>query len=184
MRLSDHSSSESEPEQTFSLVYEELRLIAHRQLNRRRTSDTLDTTALVHEAYMRLSRRTPESWNDDRHFYATAAQAMRQIMVDYARKTRAEKRGGEAHKVTLNESNQPTLIVDSQELEILDLEKALTELGELNPRLAKVVELRFYAGLSIEETANVLSVTTRTIDRDWFKAKAFLYRFIHGSSSS
>ena len=124
--------------------------------------------------------RSPESWNDEIHFFATAAQAMRQILVDYARRARAEKRGGEAHKVTLDESRQPTLVVESQEFEILDLEKALVELGELNQRLARVVELRFFAGLSIEETANVLSITTRTVDRDWFKAKAFLYRAIHG----
>ena len=110
-------------------------------------------------------------------------RAMRQILVDYARRQYAERRGGNSKPTSLSQAERATIMVDAELVEILDLDKALTQLSTLNERLGKVVELRFFSGLSIEETARVLHVTKRTIDRDWFKAKAFLYRAIQGGKS-
>ncbi|MEM8485856.1 MAG: ECF-type sigma factor [Bacteroidota bacterium] len=164
----------------FHIVYDELVVIAQKQLRRYRTGQTIDTVALVHEAYIKLNKHDPDRWNDDAHFFATAARAMRQILVDYARRQYAERRGGHSKPTSLSQAERATIMVDTEIVEILDLDKALTQLSALNERLGKVVELRFFSGLSIEETARVLQVTKRTIDRDWFKAKAFLFRAIQG----
>ncbi len=160
----------------FDIVYNELRNIAQRQLRKYNPGETIDTVALVHEAYIKLNRHDPDRWNDETHYFATAARAMRQILVDYVRRQYAERRGGKSNPLTLSKAERvaTTILVDSDLIDILDLNNALTQLSELNERLAKVVELRFFSGLSIEETARVLQVNKRTIDRDWFKAKAFL----------
>ena len=160
----------------FSLVYDELREMAHRQLLRRRPGRTMNTTALVHEAYLKLFDRAESSWEDRAHFMAVSARAMRHILVDHARRVRAEKRGGGAHRTEL------TTNIGGKDFrfEILDLDDGLQQLAALNPRLSKVVELRFFGGLSVKETAEVLGVTTRTVDRDWYKAKAFLYLHLRG----
>ncbi len=159
-------------DQLFELVYEELRALAHRQLQYRRPGETINTTALVHEAYLKMVDHEQGTWQDRAHFFAVTARAMRHILVDYARMVRAEKRGGQAQRTELRTS---ALKGESLSAEILDLDEALAQLAQLNPRLAEIVELRFFGGLSVEEIAGVLNVSSRTVDRDWYKAKAFLY---------
>jgi RNA polymerase sigma factor (TIGR02999 family) len=162
-------------ERLFPLVYDELRRIAHRQLAAERAAHTLDTTALVHEAYLKLIDQTRVKWADRSHFFAIAAQAMRRILVDYARRYRAEKRGGGAQPVSLNDA---LLIAEERADALLALHEALTELERIDERLSKVVEYRFFGGLSEEETAAVLGVTTRTVRRDWIKARGWLHRVL------
>jgi RNA polymerase sigma factor (TIGR02999 family) len=156
----------------FPLVYEALRRMAHRALQRERASHTLSTTALVHEAYLRLVDQDRASWNDRAHFLAIAATAMRRILVDYARRQKRLKRGGGQQAVTLDDA---ILVADERADTLLALDEALTSLGTLNERLSRVVECRFFAGLTTEETAAALQVTTRTVERDWQKARAWLY---------
>src|SRR5262245_37300781 len=156
----------------FPVVYAELRALAHRQLSHFRPGDTLQTTALVHEAYLKLLGTARPSWHDHRHFFAVASRAMRQISVDYARSQAAQKRGGDAPTLSLDEQLLP--VVDrAHELVLLD--QALTALESLSERSARVVELRFFGGLSVEETAAVMSVSERTVKREWKKARAFLF---------
>ena len=157
------------------LVYDELRAMAHRRLSPGARDVTLDTTALVHEAYVRLFDRSRLDWNDRRHFFSVAAIAMRQIVVDHARRRSADKRGGALQRVDLDSS---CLAVDAQAEEILALNDALSRLSRLDERLARVVELRFFAGLSVEEVAEAMETSERTVKRDWRKARALLYRAI------
>jgi len=157
------------------LVYDELRAMAHRRLSPGARDVTLDTTALVHEAYLRLFDRSRLDWKDRRHFFSVAAIAMRQIIVDHARKRAAAKRGGALQRVDLDSTN---LAVDEQAEEIVALNDALSRLSQLDARLAKVVELRFFAGLSVEEVAEVMETSERTVKRDWRKASALLYQAI------
>ena len=177
--LAEHRDGDkSASERLYDVVYDELREMAHRQLRYRKPGETLNTTGLVHEAYLKMFDRSDSDWKDRAHFFAVTARAMRQILVDYARRTAAEKRGGKAHRTDLHAS----LIRDSDEpLDILDLEEALQQLQELEPRLSQIVECRFYGGLSIEETAEVLGMSSRTVDRDWYKAKSFLYLALDGN---
>jgi RNA polymerase sigma factor (TIGR02999 family) len=151
------------------LVYDELRVIARHRLGIR-SHHTLDTTGLVHEAYLRLCDQTRLRLNDRRHFFAVASIAMRQIVVDYARRRTALKRDGK--RVDLDHVEIP---VAEQAQEILSLHEALERLSQVNPRLARVVELRFFGGLSVEEVAEVIGVDPRTIKRDWRKARALLH---------
>lgn len=160
-------------ERIFPLVYDELHAVARRQLNRRRSGETLNTTALVHEAYLKLVDQTRAEWQDRSHFMAVAAVAMRHILVDYARRRTAHKRGGHEQPVLLDEV---TPSIEARAEEILAIDEALTALAGLNDRLAKLVELRFFGGLTVEETAEVLGVSERTVKREWRKARAFLYR--------
>jgi RNA polymerase sigma factor (TIGR02999 family) len=155
------------------LVYRELRAIAHRQLGAPDRGMTMSTTALVNEAYLKLAGSAERSWNDRTHFLALAAIAMRQILIDRARARVALKRGGGAAHVTLDEG---ALASDDAPEALLALDQALERLSELAPRLARVVELRFYGGLSEQEVADVLGVTTRTVQRDWVKARMLLRR--------
>jgi RNA polymerase sigma factor (TIGR02999 family) len=157
------------------LVYDELRAIAHRRLSPGARELTLDTTALVHEAYVRLFDRSRLDWKDRRHFYSVAAIAMRQIIVDHARTRRAMKRGGRLQRVDLDSTN---LAVDEQSEEILALNEALSRLAQLDERLARIVELRFFGGLSVEEVAKVMDMSERTVKRDWRKARAILFQAI------
>jgi RNA polymerase sigma factor (TIGR02999 family) len=160
----------------FLIVYEELRRIAHRALVRERDSHTLSTTALVHEAYLKLVGQDRASWNDRAHFRAIAATAMRRILVDYARKQKRLKRGGNRLPVTFDDA---MFVADERADTLLALDEALSTLRTLNERLCRVVECRFFAGLTAEETAAALQVTTRTVERDWQKARAWLYTQLH-----
>jgi RNA polymerase sigma factor (TIGR02999 family) len=157
----------------FPLVYDELRRIAHRQLGAERPDHTLDTTALVHEAYLKLVNQTRAQLTDRAHFFAVAARAMRRILVDYARRHRALKRGGAAGPVSFSGA---ALIADERADTLVALDNALTRLAELDARLSDVVECRFFGGLTEEETAEALAVTARTVRRDWVKAKGWLHR--------
>ena len=165
-----------------TLVYDELRAVARRQLRRQRPGQTLDTTALVHEAYFRLVDQTGAAGQDRAHFLSVAGVAMRHILVDAARRRVAKKRGGEDLKISLDElrpgSGQPD--VSCLAVEILDLDEALTSLAARNERLSRLVELRFFAGLTEEETAQTLGITERTVRRDWRKARAFLFHALSG----
>lgn len=155
------------------LVYDELRRTAHFQLACRRAGDTLDTSALVHEAYLKLARPGPVSWNDRAHFFAVAATAMRHIIIDYGLKQKTGKRGGGRPQVSLDEKR---IMPEEQAEELLALDEALTRLAQINVRLSQVVECRFFGGLSVPETAAALGCSARTVNRDWQKAKAWLYR--------
>jgi RNA polymerase sigma factor (TIGR02999 family) len=162
------------PQHLFPLVYDELRALAHRQLGRPRRHGTLGTTALVHEAYLKLAGGAEVSLHDRGHFFALAATAMRQILVDYARRRAAAKRGGPEGRVAMPEIDQPGAITPDRSMELLALHEALAKLEDLEPRLGRVVELRVFGGLSIEEAAKVLDVSEGTVKRDWLKARAFL----------
>lgn len=160
-------------ETLFPLVYDELRRIAHRQLQREWQGHTLDTTALVHEAYLKLVDQTRTDFTDRAHFFAVAANAMRRILVDYARRYLADKRGGAPRRVTLTDD---MLVAEERADTLLAINDALLELSRIDERLSKVVECRFFGGLTEEETAEVLGVTARTVRRDWTKAKGWLHR--------
>lgn len=161
-----------------ALVYDDLRLLARRQLRWRRPDQTLTTTALVHEAYLRLVDQRAASWQDRSHFLSVAALAMRQILVDAARRRAAGKRGGSRIRIALEElavrGEEPA--AEALAVEILALDGAVTTLAALDARLGRLVELRFFAGLTEEETAHVLGTSERTVRRDWRKARAFLLR--------
>ena len=162
-------------ESLLPLVYDELRAMAHRRLSPGARDVTLDTTALVHEAYVRLFDRSQLDWNDRRHFFSVAAIAMRQIIVDHARRRGAEKRGGAMQRVDLDATE---LAVEAQADEIVALNDALSRLSQLDERLGRIVELRFFGGLSVEEVAEVMDMSERTVKRDWRKARALLYQAI------
>lgn len=167
-------------DELYPLVYQDLHGVAHRALLGGRPGDTLNTTSLVHEAYLKLHGASRFEPVDRRHFFAVAARAMRQIIVDHARRRSAEKRGGSHRRVDLDSA---TIAADDSGTSILALEDALRKLSELDERLAKVVELRFFGGLTVEETAEVLDVDPRTVKRDWRKARAVLYVTLEGRAS-
>ena len=152
------------------LVYHELRAIAHRHLARD-PGGTLVTTALVHEVYLKLVDQSTAEWRDRAHFFALASVAMRHLLINRAKAREALKRGGVRRQITLDEES---IAVDDQAASLLDIDDALTRLAELSPRLARVVECRFFGGLSNEETAEALGVTVRTVERDWTKARLLL----------
>lgn len=153
------------------LVYPDLQRIARAHLRRLPSGQTLDTNGLVHEAWMKLVDGARVDWQDRVHFLAVASRAMRQVVVDYARRRRAEKRGGGARALELEESG---LAVSGQAEWLLELDQALERLGARNHRLVRVVECRFFAGLSEEETAEAMGVSLRTAQRDWLHARAWL----------
>lgn len=153
------------------LVYDDLRRIAHRQLGGRRMDQILDTTSLVHESYLKMVDQTRVNWQDRNHFLAISARAMRQVIISYARKRNAAKRGGGEKAITLDEGR---IAIDDQAEWLLALDQALERMGAKNERLARIVECRFFAGLSEEETAAALDVSVRTVQRDWMRAKAWL----------
>ena len=154
-------------------LYEELRLIAHRQLGRRPNGGTLQTTELVHEAYLKVAARASGETPDRAYFLALASLAMRHVLVDRAKARRRLKRQGERTRVTLDEDH--IAVADQAEV-LLELDEALTRLAEVEPRLARVVECRFFGGLSEEEIAVALGITARTVQRDWAKARMLLRR--------
>jgi RNA polymerase sigma-70 factor (ECF subfamily) len=158
------------------LVYEELRRLAHHFMEGQRSNHTLQTTALVNEAYLRLVDQTNPNWQSRAHFFAVAARAMRQILVSYARSNRAKKRGGGGVKIELDEA---AILSPEQSTEIVDLHEALERLETLDSRKAQVVELKFFGGLNYEEIAEVLKIARMTVRRDWEFAKLWLYTELH-----
>lgn len=155
------------------LVYDELRRIAHRYMQSEREGHTLQTTGLVNEAYLRLGDQQRIEWQSRAHFFAVTAQVMRHILIDYARRRRYVKRGGEAQQIPLEEA---VLMSKPRAAELVALDEALDELANLDPRKSRVVELRYFGGLSLEQTAEVLEISPITVRRDWRAAKAWLYR--------
>jgi RNA polymerase sigma factor (TIGR02999 family) len=155
------------------LVYRELHAIARRTMRRELPGNTLQTTALIHEAFLRLVDNEGTRWQDRAHFFAVSAQIMRRILVDGARARHAEKRGGEAMKFQLNEAIDAA---PERGRELIALDDALQALGELDPRKARVVELRYFGGLSVEETAEVLKISPQSVLRDWKLARAWLMK--------
>jgi RNA polymerase sigma factor (TIGR02999 family) len=158
------------------LVYEELRRLAHHYMQGQRPDHTLQTTALVNEAYLRLADQTNPNWQSRAHFFAVAARAMRQILVSYARTQQAQKRGGGAHKVDLNEA---ALVSLEESKQIVDLHEALEQLLALDSRKAQIVELKYFGGLNYDEIAEVLKISRITVRRDWEFAKVWLYTELH-----
>ncbi len=168
-------------EELLPMVYRELHKIAHRYLNKERGEHTLQTTALVHEAYIKLIDQTRVKWQNRAHFFGIAAQAMRRILVDNARQRLAEKRGKGAEKISI-EDNQID-ISDEKASNLVELDFALKKLAELDPHKSRLVELRYFGGLSLEETAEVLGVSRPTVIRQWRLAKAWLYKEIAGEDA-
>jgi RNA polymerase sigma factor (TIGR02999 family) len=154
------------------LVYEELRRLAHHYMSRERPGHTLQTTALVNEAYLRLVNRKGVHWQNRAHFFAIAAQCMRSILVDHARSLAYAKRGGGATKIALDEA---TIVSQERGAEVVALDEALLALAEIDRKQSRIVELRYFGGLTIEETAEVLDLSPATIKREWSTAKAWLY---------
>jgi RNA polymerase sigma-70 factor, ECF subfamily len=161
------------------LVYEELHRVAHHHLSGQRPNHTLQTTALVNEAYLRLADQTNPRWENRAHFFAVAARAMRQILVSYARTQQAQKRGGGAFKVDLDEA---ALVSPEESKQIVDLHEALEQLSALDSRKAQVVELKYFSGLSYDEIAEVLKISRITVRRDWEFAKVWLYTELHNAT--
>jgi RNA polymerase sigma-70 factor, ECF subfamily len=159
--------------QLLPVVYEELRAVAEAQLRHERTGHTHQPTALVHEAYVRLVGDRGLEWNDRVHFLALAARSMRQILVNHALARRAAKRGGGAQRIELDDA---VALFEQRSPDLVALDEALGTLATLDPRQAKLVELRFFGGLSVEDAANVLGLTKRTAEREWATARAWLRR--------
>ena len=157
------------------LVHQELHRLARRCMSRERPGHTLQTTALVNEAYLRLVDQKQVRWQNRTHFFAIAAQLMRRILVDYARRRRYQKRGGGALQVSLAEAES---LPHERATDLVALDEALDRLAEIDPRKCQVVELRFFGGLNIEETAEVLKVSPTTVEREWVMAKAWLHRAV------
>lgn len=161
----------------FPLVYGELHRIARRQLRRQPAGHTLNTTALVHEAYLKLIHAERVEWQDRAHFYALSARAMRQILLNYARDRQALKRGGDHHRITFTDD---FAVAHQRAVALLDLDAALTEMADLDERMSRVVELRFFGGLSEAEIGHVLGISERTVRREWRQARAWLTRALVG----
>ncbi|MGI8656144.1 MAG: sigma-70 family RNA polymerase sigma factor [Pyrinomonadaceae bacterium] len=171
--LTEWNSSGDAPARLMPLVYDELRRLAANYLRRERSDHTLQPTALVHEAYLRLIDQTRVEWQNRAHFYAIAAQMMRRILIDHARAHTSEKRGGHERRLSLDEA---AILPQERAADLIALDDALKQLAATDERKSRVVELRFFGGLSVKETAEVLGVHTATIERDWMVAKAWLYR--------
>lgn len=174
-------------ERLVPLVYQELHDMAQRYLRRERTDHTLQPTALVNEAYLRLVDQSSARWSNRAQFFGVAAQAMRRILVDHARGRSARKRGGDAVRVVLRETEGDAAAVDGsavtvpRDVELIDLDDALRALATLDPALVRVVELRYFAGLTVEEAAEVLGVSPATVKRDWVAARAWLFQRLRGA---
>jgi RNA polymerase sigma-70 factor, ECF subfamily len=167
------SGEASAAEALLPLVYHELRLLAGRYMRREREDHTLDATALVHEAYLRLVDQTRVDWRDRTHFFAVAATAMRRILINHARDRQRLKRGGEARRLELTDLTGAT---PADDLQLLALDESLDRLGAIDARKARVVELRYFAGLEIEDVSGLLGVSPATVKRDWDFARAWLLR--------
>ena len=177
--LADWSGGDSDAlDRLIPLVQPELHRLAHHYMSREAIGHTLQTTALLNEAYLQLVDDPKRSWQNRTHFVAAAAQLMRRIMVDHARERRALKRGGGALKVSLDDA---ALVTERRSEELLALDEALQELGALDPRKSQIVELRYFGGMTIEETATFLKMSHRSVEREWTMAKAWLYRALSES---
>jgi RNA polymerase sigma factor (TIGR02999 family) len=176
-----HAGDERALERLLPLVYEELRRIAHRYLRKERPGHTLQTTALVHEAYLRLTKEEGRQFENRAHFFAVSAHLMRQILVEYARSRRAARRDG-GHRLTLQEA---ATLLEARHTDLIALDEALNGLARLDPRQSRIVELRFFGGLSIEDASRVLGISPATVKRDWITARIWLYDEIsrHGGRS-
>jgi len=163
------------------LVYNELRRLARRYLRRERPDHTLQSAALVNEAYLRLVRQEQPQWQNRAHFFGVAAQLMRQILVDHARNRAADKRGGGAPRLTLDPE---VALPQRREVNLVALDDALNQLAALDPQQSRVVELRFFGGLSIEETSVVLDISPATVKREWATARAWLHREMKSKDTS
>ena len=170
---SEHRSPDAD-DALLNLVYAELHSQAHRYLRRERVGHTLQTTALVHEAYLKLSKQKTTAWESRSHFFAIAATLMRRILIDYAKTKHRVRRGGSQEDLRINTAF--TLAVSDSNFDLLDLNEALDRLAEKDKDLARIVELRFFAGLEVPETAEVLKVSESTVKRGWAIAKAWLHR--------
>lgn len=168
---------EAARDELMPLVYQELHRLAHHYMNRERPGHTLQTSALVNEAFVRLIDQKEVRWQNRSHFFGIAAQMMRRILVDYARSRHYAKRGGSAQQVSFNEA---LIVTEERTAEVLALDEALKGLAEFDPRKSQIVELRFFGGLSIDETAEILKVSPGTVMRDWTLAKAWLRKQIVG----
>lgn len=168
-------------DQLLPIVYDELRRQAARYLRQELPGHTLQTTALIHEAYIRLIDQRNVQWQNRAQFFGIAAQLMRRILVDHARTKKRAKRGGSNLRVSLNEALAAT---KGSEVDLIALDQALDKLAEIDPQQSRVVELRFFSGLSVAETAEVLDISPATVKRDWSVAKAWLYREISGDEQS
>ncbi|HWO36461.1 MAG TPA: sigma-70 family RNA polymerase sigma factor [Candidatus Acidoferrum sp.] len=165
--------NEEAREALIPMVYDELRRVARRHLWRERPDHTLQSAALVNEAYLRLVRQPAPQWENRAHFFGMAAQMMRHILVDHARQRHTRKRGGDTHRVALDAELAPA---QKMEVDLVALDDALAKLGSLDPQQGRIIELRFFGGLSIEETAVVVGVSPATIKREWATARAWLQR--------
>jgi len=159
------------------IVYDELRRQAARYLRREQAGHTLQTTALIHEAYVRLVDQHNVQWQNRAHFFGIAAQMMRRILVDHARTKKRAKRGGSGVRVSLADAN---VAIQSQDLDVVAVDEALNRLAEIDEQQSRVVELRFFSGLTVEETAAVMGISPATVKRDWSMAKAWLHRELSG----
>jgi RNA polymerase sigma factor (TIGR02999 family) len=168
-------------ESLIPLVYDELRSLAQHYLRRERSNHTLQSTALVHEAYVRLAGQDPPALQNRSHFFGIAARLMRQILVDHARAQQAAKRGGDACTLALDEALN---IAGRNDVDVLLLDQALEELARLDARQSRIVELRFFTGLSIDETADAMDISPATVSREWTTARAWLHRELSGRSPS
>jgi len=166
---------ESAPERLMPVVYDELRKLAQAYLEGERIGHTLQATALVHEAYIRLVDWKNVSWQNRAHFFALAARVMRRILVDHAREKRAQKRGGGFNKLALEEAIS---FQQQKEVDLLSLDEALEALAEMDPAQSQIVELRFFGGLTIEETAEAMRISPATVKREWALAKSWLHKRI------
>lgn len=173
--------NQSALDELYPLVYDELHRLARRYMSRERKGHTLQTTALIHEAYVRLVDQRNVQWANRSHFFAISAQIMRRILIDHARRHAYAKRGGGARQVSLEEA--ATIVPDHSE-ELLRLDEALKSLAEMDPRRSQVVELRYFGGLNNEEIAGVLHISENTVTRDWNMARAWLYQQLTGSGAN
>ena len=166
-------------DQLMPIVYDELRRQAARYLRKERPGHTLQTTALIHEAYVRLVDQRQVQWQNRAHFFGIAAQLMRRILVDHARTKKRVKRGGSDIRVSLADAN---IAIKGQDLDFVALDEALQRLAQIDEQQSRIVELRFFSGLSVEETAEALGISNATVKRDWSMAKAWLHRELSGDS--
>ncbi len=166
-------------EKLLPLIYNELRRLAHNFLHHERPGHTLQTTALVHEAYLKLIDQKHVRWQNRAHFFAISAQAMRRILIDSARRHTADKRGGKGEKISLEEV---ALVCSNPDSNLLALDEALNKLAQIDEQQSRIVELRYFGGLTIEETATVMNLSPATIKREWAMARAWLYEAIAGGS--
>ena len=180
--LAECSSGNAEAlDRLVPLVYDDLRRIAHRRLQMERGDHTLNTTAVVHEAYLRLVNQATATWRDRTHFFAVAAKVIRRLLIDYARRHRAQKRGGGQIRIPLREDLEGE---DPRMVDVLAIDEALTRLAEYDARLERIVECRFFGGMTMPDTAEALGLSLRTAERDWTRAKAYLFKALGGDEAA